>query len=161
MQRLIIFLGHPTYGLSVVLFSLLLAGGAGAFSTRSGYAPGGGTRRLVALLIGLALFGLLAPRLVRAFAAAPTPARILAAVALLLPIGFLMGAAFPIGMGAASQRCARLAPWFWGVNGAASVCASVLATAIALSWGISASFWTGVACYVLAVGAFARACRAS
>ena len=64
-------------------------------------------------------------------------------------------------MRAASERYARLAPWLWGVNGAASVCASVLATAIALSWGISASFWTGFAFYVLALGAFFRATRGS
>ncbi len=157
MQRLIIFLGHPTYGLSVVLFSLLVAGGAGSLSTRSR----AGTGRLSALVLGLAVFGLVAPRVVGVFAAAPTPARILAAVVLLLPIGFLMGMAFPIGMSAASGRHARLAPWFWGVNGTASICASVLATAIALSWGISASFWTGFACYVLALGAFVRATRAA
>ena len=35
MQRLTIFLGHPTYGLSVVLFSLLLSGGLGSWLTRS------------------------------------------------------------------------------------------------------------------------------
>ena len=173
MQRLIIFLGHPTYGLSVVLFSLLLAGGAGSFSTRSlgaggaegavgtGRARRGGTRRLAALVVALSVFGGLAPLFVRRFAAAQTPARILVAVVLLLPIGFLMGTAFPIGMRAASERYARLAPWLWGVNGAASVCASVLATAIALSWGISASFWTGFAFYVLALGAFFRATRGS
>jgi hypothetical protein len=33
MQRLIVFLGHPTYGLSVVLFSLLVASGAGSYTT--------------------------------------------------------------------------------------------------------------------------------
>jgi hypothetical protein len=160
MQRLIIFLGHPTYGLSVVLFALLLAGGAGSFSTRSlgaGRAGGSGKRRLAVLVIALSVFGVLAPRLVGACASAPTLARILVAVGLLLPIGFLMGSAFPIGMSAAVHRYSRLAPWFWGVNGAASVCASVLATAISLSWGISVSFWTGVACYALALGAFVRA----
>jgi hypothetical protein len=41
--------------------------------------------------------------------------------------------------------------WLWAVNGAMSVCASVLAVVIALSWSISAAFWTGCACYVLAL----------
>ena len=35
MQRLIIALGHPTYGLSVVLFALLLSSGIGSFLTQS------------------------------------------------------------------------------------------------------------------------------
>ena len=33
MQRLIVVLGHPTYGLTVVLFSLLLASGIGSWLT--------------------------------------------------------------------------------------------------------------------------------
>ncbi len=155
VQRLIIFLGHPTYGLSVVLFSLLLAGGAGSLATRS---PG--TWRLAALLLALLLFGGATPRVIEAFAASQTPVRILVATGLLLPIGFFMGMAFPAGMGAAGARFPGMAPWFWGVNGAASVCASVLATAIALSFGIAAAFWTGFGCYVLALAAFRWATRA-
>jgi hypothetical protein len=32
MQRLIVFLGHPAYALSVVLFTLLLSGGLGSYT---------------------------------------------------------------------------------------------------------------------------------
>ncbi|OLE67409.1 MAG: hypothetical protein AUG09_02605 [Acidobacteria bacterium 13_1_20CM_2_68_7] len=168
MQRLIIFLGHPVYGLSVVLFALLLSGGAGSLSTR---APGdgdaglagrrrrSGAARLAGLVAALTLFGGLTPRLIQGFSASPTPVRVLVAVALLFPIGFFMGMPFPLGMGAAGTRYARLTPWFWGVNGATSVCASVLATAVALSWGIAAAFWTGVGCYALALGAYALGAR--
>jgi hypothetical protein len=46
-----------------------------------------------------------------------------------------------------------LAPWLWAVNGAASVCASVLAVVIALGAGISAAFWAGVVCYCGALAA--------
>jgi hypothetical protein len=65
-----------------------------------------------------------------------------------------MGMAFPIGMKVASTRSASLTPWLWGINGATSVCASVIAIAIALSYGISISFWVGVAFYVVAFCAF-------
>ena len=91
----------------------------------------------------------------RAFAAATTPTRIAVAITLLFPIGLLMGMAFPLGMRAATSRAPALAPWLWGINGATSVCASVVAVAIALHWGIAASFWTGVACYVAATVALA------
>jgi hypothetical protein len=76
-------------------------------------------------------------------------------VGLLFPIGFLMGMAFPLGMRAAAHRAPALGPWLWGINGATSVCASVIAVAIALHWGIAASFWTGVCCYVAATVALA------
>jgi hypothetical protein len=76
-------------------------------------------------------------------------------VAILLPLGFFMGMAFPIGMRRALREKPSLAPWLWGVNGAASVCASVAAVVIAIGAGISAAFWTGAACYGVALAALA------
>jgi hypothetical protein len=59
--------------------------------------------------------------------------------------------AFPLGMRLALQRSPAIAPWLWGINGATSVCASVLAIVIAIGAGISASFWVGVASYLAAL----------
>jgi hypothetical protein len=156
MQRLIVFLGHPTYGLSVVLFAMLASSGLGSLA--AGRLHGVGLRAAVPLLMlvaTLAVFGSATPLAIRGFEAATTPVRIAVAVGLLFPIGFLMGMAFPLGMRAAAHRAPGLAPWLWGINGATSVCASVIAVAIALHWGISASFWMGVACYVAATVALA------
>jgi hypothetical protein len=156
MQRLIVFLGHPTYGLSVVLFAMLASSGVG--SLVAGHLHGVGLRAVapLMLLVGtLAIFGAVTPLAIRGFDDATTPARIAVAVGLLFPIGFLMGMAFPLGMRAAAHRAPALGPWLWGINGATSVCASVIAVAIALHWGIAASFWTGVCCYVAATVALA------
>ena len=60
-----------------------------------------------------------------------------------------MGMAFPLGMKIATIKSASLTPWLWGINGATSVCASVLAVAIALSSSISTSFWTGFLFYLV------------
>jgi hypothetical protein len=154
VQRLTIFLGHPVYSLSVVLFSLLLSSGAGSLST-SRLTPGDGDRsaviRMVMLVVVLVLFGAITPAAVRHYEAAATPVRIAIAVAILVPIGFFMGMAFPIGMHRALRDVPSIAPWLWGVNGAASVSASVLVVVISLAAGISTAFWAGTACYVLAL----------
>jgi hypothetical protein len=160
MQRLIISLGHPTYGLSVVLFGLLLSSGAGSMLTTNVSADQAGTsgvRRLLVLLAVLTLFGILTPSVVRWTESATTPVRILAAIAVLAPAGLVMGMAFPLGMKLAAQRAAALTPWMWGLNGAASVLASVLSVCISLTWSISAAFWSGWVCYALALAAFSRA----
>jgi hypothetical protein len=160
MQRLIVFLGHPTYGLSVVLLSLLLSSGLGSYSTQSVDSTGlkrSAMVRLLFLLGGLVVFGVLTPHLIAAFAGSSTILRISISVGVLFPLGLLMGMAFPLGMKAAAAEPGHVTPWLWGVNGAASVCASVLAVVVALSAGISASFWTGFACYAAAVSAFALA----
>jgi len=164
MQRLIIFLGHPTYSLSVVLFSLLLSSGCGSYATQ--VIDDARLRRwaviLLLVLVGtLVTFGTITPYAIRQFAGSTTTLRILVAAGILCPLGLFMGMAFPLGMRMASSKSAALTPWLWGINGATSVCASVLAVTIALAGGISASFWTGVSCYVVALVAFARASRAN
>jgi len=162
MQRLIIFLGHPTYSLSVVLFVLLLSSSLGSLSTNRIAEPAfrkTAVSRLLTLILTLGVFGALTPLAIRAAQGAVTPIRILVAVGILAPIGFLMGMAFPLGMRLASAQSASLMPWLWGVNGSASVWASVAAIIIAMSAGISASFWAGVLCYLMAVAIFALASR--
>jgi hypothetical protein len=157
VQRLIVFLGHPTYGLSVVLFALLLSSGIGSFLTqgvRDVDLGAAGAWRLMALIVVLVAFGLATPAITAAANGATTPARITIAVALLFPPGLFMGMAFPLGMRLAAGRAVALTPWLWGVNGATSVLAAVLSVAIALSWSISTSFWTGVASYLIAWVAF-------
>jgi hypothetical protein len=162
MQRLIIFLGHPTYALSVVLFVLLVSSGLGSYSTQGIDLAAGTSSAFVrlALLLGvLAAFGMLTPRAIAAFAASTTPHRVLVAMGVLFPMGLVMGMAFPLGFKLAANVSNALTPWLWGINGATSVCASVLALIIALNAGISASFWAGFACYAAACGSFFVAAR--
>ncbi len=153
LQRLIIFLGHPTYSLSVVLLSLLLSSGMGSFFT-SGIDEASllktSLRRMGILLLVLCLFGILTPNWLQGLRGAGMPLRITVSVLILFPMGFLMGMAFPLGMKFASRRWESLTPWLWGVNGAASVFSSVLAVVISLGSGISTTFWVGSTCYLVA-----------
>jgi hypothetical protein len=164
MERLMIFLGHPTYGLSVVLFALLLSSGLGSHSTArlggSSVKGWAATGMLLLLLLVLLGFGKLTPHITSAFQASDTPVRIIVAVAILFPLGFLMGMPFPLGIKVASAGpSGSITPGLWAMNGATSVCASVLAIVIALGVGISTSFWAGFACYLASVLAFLYATR--
>lgn len=162
MQRLIIFLGHPTYGLSVVLFVLLLSSGLGSYSTQMISNPNvrrSAVVRLILLICALAIFGMFTPYAINVFQGSIIMFRILIAIVILFPIGLFMGMAFPLGMKIASIRAASVTPWLWGINGATSVCASVLAVVIALSSSISTTFWIGFFCYVVATIAFVLANR--
>ena len=164
MQRLITFLGHPTYALSVVLFSLLVFSGLGSLATdwlvKPRANPGFGASLLwplVALLLLLLVFGFVTPTVIHRLDGETTPVRIMIAVGILAPMGFFMGMPFPLGMKVASLRPNAPTAFFWGINGATSVCASVLAVAIALGWGISAAFWAGCASYAIAAAALGLA----
>ncbi len=154
LQRLSVFLGHPTYSLTVVLFSVLIFSGLGSMVTErfvrtdrpvSQLAP------LVALLVVVVAFGIVTPAVVSSLDGATTPVRILVAVALLAPLAFPMGMPFAVGMRLAASRDGVPTAFLWGINGATSVCASVLGIVLSLFFGIATAFWVGALAYVVAL----------
>ena len=146
LERLIVFLGHPIYGLTVVLFVLLLASSLGSLYS---HRVGGWIWLLPVMLAG---FIFLSPSITRELAAASTPVRILVSALLLFPSGFFMGMAFPLGIKKA-QYAHEGAPtaWYWGINGAFSVISSVLAVVVAVFWGVTVTLLVGLAAYMIAL----------
>ncbi len=138
-----------------MLFTLLLSSGFGSYLTKnisnSSNLKHSGMVRLSLLILALFIYGLLTPFAISIFRGSATTLRILVAIGILFPLGIFMGAAFPLGMKAASNKEPLLTPWFLGVNGATSICASVVAAVISLGFGISVTFWSGVLCYIIAV----------
>jgi hypothetical protein len=144
LQQFILFLGHPAYATATVLFALLLFSGVGSLlSRRVGL-------RLVLLLLPLLVAGyaLGLPALFAAALAVPLGGRLIVAVLALAPPGLLMGMPFPKGLALLERDAPGLVAWAWGVNGAVSVVASILAALLALSFGFSAVLAMGASCYV-------------
>jgi hypothetical protein len=155
LMRLSTFLGHPTYALAVVLFTVLIFSGLGSMVVDRIVKIDKPTSLLVPLLVllGVALvFGLVTPTLIEEFAGRVTEIRIAVAVGILAPMAFFMGMPFSIGMKMASTDEGSPTAFLWGINGAMSVVASVFATVIALFFGIIWTFVAGIAAYVLAAG---------
>ncbi len=163
LLRLSIFLGHPIYALTVVLFSILLFSGIGSrLSERFVHMerPRSMVRPLLILLGTLLVYGLVTGPILDATEATTTPVRIVVAIAILFPVGLMMGMPLAIGMRTASSRLDDPPTAFlWGVNGAASVCASVLGMGISLFFGIAVAFWVGFAAYAVAALALTRILR--
>ncbi len=153
LERLVIFLGHPMYGLTVVLFTLLIASSLGsACSARAGF--------LFRLLpLALLAFIVASPLMTQGFASVSTPARIAISAVLLFPIGLLMGMAFPLGMRATERWPGAPAAWYWAINGAFSVISSVLALVVAIFWGVTVTLVVGLLAYCVALVALGVAGR--
>lgn len=158
MQRLNVFLGHPIYGMTVVLFCLLVSCGCGSWlsgilvsDVRRGFSA---LACLALLLAAVLTAGFAGMPLLSSLDWLPTPGRIAVACAILLPLGLTMGMGFPLGMRAAGLGAANLGAWLFGINGAMSICGSVLAIVLSLSFGIRAAFFLGAGCYVAAWFAF-------
>jgi MFS family permease len=156
IQRLNIFLGHPTYSIAAALFTLLLSSGIGSYLTGKQDINSGKKNliRFSLLLIALIIFGVFTPNIITAFREQETWIRVAIASIVLFPLGLFMGMAFPVGMSSASRTSPQITPWLWGINGVTSVCATVISVIIAMTWGISMSYWTGFFCYLVAFIAF-------
>ncbi len=164
IQRLTIYLGSPTYALAVVLFTILSSSGAGSLTTHGTSEDGAPCRlrRVIPALIGvMTLHLLLLPAIVRSTQQWGLAGRIAVSAATILPVGFLLGQPFPLGIKWARRQAAGTIPWLWAVNGAASVVGSALATLIALRTGFRSVLLAGSLCYgtALALVVLARRTR--
>ncbi len=159
LQRFVLLLGHPVYSLTVTLFSLLLGTGLGSFLTRGIHDERirHVTRTaLVAIVLVAIATRFAVPWLVDAAIPWSLASRVAVAVAILVPIGILLGMALPGGMRLLAAQRPELAPWGWGMNGALSVVGATLAVFIAMNWGFSTTFLAAAAVYAVAALVFPK-----
>ena len=155
LQRLIIFLGHPIYSITVVLFSMLFSSGLGAMTSNrwiraNRLKPGNIISIMSALLFLLILIIYKQPDILHVFEKYTINFRIMVSLLFLIPLGFIMGFPFPLGMSLATAKFKEHTPWFWAINGATSVVSSVLSVCISIMWGFTATLGTGFFFYFIA-----------
>ncbi|HZL99976.1 MAG TPA: hypothetical protein VFD43_06965, partial [Planctomycetota bacterium] len=152
MQRFVLFLGNPGYALTAVLVTFLLFSGWGAaVAGRSADPRRTLVRALAGVLLLVALLGVALPALFAAALSLPLAARLALTVVVLAPAAFLMGMPFPSGLALVGRQGAAFVPWAFGVNGGASVLASVLAILVAMAAGFTTVFVLAGAAYLAAL----------
>ncbi|HUI82908.1 MAG TPA: hypothetical protein VL240_01725 [Candidatus Binatia bacterium] len=172
IQRFVLFLGYPTYALTVVVFLMLLSSGAGSLTSRRWLREPARVLLALAFIVGALTFYVLAlPHLLEASIGLPFAAKLLLSAILIVPPGFAMGMPFPSGLRALSPQAPRQvqmrdllgAPqagqdddrgtveWAWAMNAASSVLGSVLAIVVAIQFGLTATLACGAVAYLLAI----------
>jgi hypothetical protein len=146
IQRFVLFLGHPTYALTVVVFLLLLSSGAGSVAARHRITNGGKVLPLLGLIAAfIAGNVVLLPWLLSAAVGLPFVIKLVISGLVLAPLGFLMGMPFPTGL-----RLVKTVEWAWALNAAASVLGSVMAMIIAIHFGLTVTLICAAVAYLLA-----------
>ncbi|MGD0987272.1 MAG: hypothetical protein ABR874_05645 [Candidatus Sulfotelmatobacter sp.] len=172
IQRFVLFLGHPTYALTVVIFLLMLSSGAGSlFSRRCLPRTELAWMPLTLIAVALLIDVFLLPHVLASWVGFAFGYRLLASALLLAPLGFLMGMPFPtglralaaatpgvdapgldvLGIDAPPQSEDNAVEWAWAMNAAASVLGSVLAMVIAIQFGLTITLACGLTAYLLAL----------
>ncbi len=154
MQRFSVYLGHPTYAVVVILFSMILSAGIGSFvsdrvpAERSTLAV-----LLFPLAIAAVLFGVtraIQPVIDRTIESG-FALRTLLVIALVAPASLLLGFCFPIGMRLVRRISVEATAWMWGVNGACGVLGAVIAVGISMWGGIQLNLLVATGLYALLV----------
>ncbi|NOT28973.1 MAG: class I SAM-dependent methyltransferase [Planctomycetes bacterium] len=153
LQKAVRLVGFPTLNLAVVLATFLLSAGLGSMTSQR-IAPERARHvlRAVLVVLGLALVGLvpLLDLLYLRFDASSVPVRCLVIAAALAPFAFAMGMPFPLGLRLLPATDRARIPWFWGLNGVASILGSALVVAVVLKTGFRVGALLPAALYVLA-----------
>lgn len=160
IQMLTLFLGYPTYSLSVTLFGLLVFSGLGSlWSGRLGARRNPvllGLVGVLALLVAFQILGL--PRLIDHFGGSALPLRVLIAALMIAPLGLCLGCFMPLGLrtlAGLSVHGTEYVAWGWAVNGFFSVISSVLCTILAMSAGFQPVLLAALCVYALGAAALA------
>jgi spermidine synthase len=164
IQRFVLFLGHPTYALTVVIFLLLLSSGAGSLVSRRWLPDPARVWLPLLLLVGaICIHVVILPTLLNALVGLPFVVKLGISGLLLIPLGLAMGMPFPTGLRALAgpsiaesliqgEAKGNAVEWAWAMNAASSVLGSVLAMVIAIQWGLNFTLACGGVAYLLAVG---------
>jgi predicted membrane-bound spermidine synthase len=154
LQKLILLMGNPTMTFALLLFTLLISSGAG--SLLSARIAKNNMKNLVFIIGGIAGLGILyflfLPLIIYSTIAEPIEAKAAVSIAILAPIGFLMGMPLPTGMRLLKVHRPDYIPWMWAVNGAFSVLGAVLAIALGIMYGSSLAMILGILIYLVALG---------
>lgn len=152
IQKFILYLGHPLYSFSTIVFSLLFSSGLGSLLSQKIL----GRDLIKSLRWGLILCGLMIllalfifPIIQQNLIGLPLGYRISLTVLLVFPLGFLMGFPFPSGIRLLNKSPRQWIPWAWAINAFSSVINSVLALQIAMMGGYSLVFFLAGASYLI------------
>ena len=160
IQRFVLFLGHPTYALTVVIFLMLLSSGMGSLASRKWLRDESSAAiPLIVIIAALLLYVFVLPGLLNQFVGLPLIVKFLMSGVLLVPLGFAMGMPFPTGLRALASFAAgeggetqqSAVEWAWAMIAASSVLGSVLAMVIAIQFGLNVTLTCGAVAYLLAL----------
>jgi hypothetical protein len=145
IQKFVLFLGHPTYALTVIIFSMLLSSGLGSFASKKLIRGDAVKLGRILIIIAAAVIGLamLVTTVAETGVALAFPLKVLISVALIAPVGFAMGMPFPTGLGLLERVMPSSVRWAWAINAASSVMGSATAIFLAIYLGLQLTLIIG------------------
>jgi len=151
IQRLSVFLGHPVYSLGILLFTIILSTGIGSFLSE--HLPLARFPWIfvypITTALAIIMIQFVLPALISNMITSAMLNKIAASIAVIFPLGVLMGFFFPTGMRIVQSARSAETPWYWALNGIFGVFCSALAVFFSIYFGISTNFYIAAICYTM------------
>ena len=150
IQKFILFLGHPIYSVSLVIFSLLVSAGMGSRFSLGFHGRSFLQLRILLLFLSGLLFlvAISYPLILSFFQGKSAVVRWVLTFILIAIPGFFMGMPFPVAVRLVGSMRPHWVSWGWCANGCASVLGAIVPILIAMNWGFQMVFFLAALCYL-------------
>jgi hypothetical protein len=151
IQKFVLFLGYPAYAFAITIFSLLLFSGLGSYWTGTfNRQPEDNIKKAFLVLVPiLLLYAWFLPYIFDFFIGEGFWVKVLITVLLQMPLGFVLGMFFPLGIKVINQVDVQMVPWAWGINGMSSVVSTIVAIILAMNYGFTMVAYLAIMVYLL------------
>lgn len=151
IQKMILFLGHPSYSLSVSIAGLLIFSGIGALFSERLFPEKKRILYSSFVIIFITVVYLVSmDDIFSVLISCPIEQKIAFAIIIIAPLGFFMGIPLPCALAILKEKDAFSLAWAWGINGFFSVVSILLATILAIIYGFKIVIIIAIICYACA-----------
>lgn len=161
IQKFTLLLGQPLYSIVVTLFALLVFTGIGSLLSvpllRRGHGASLFIPAGIALMVALVASG--SEHLVSLCIGWPLVGRVAVTVAVIAPLGIVLGMPFAHGIALVERINPSFVPWAWAVNGSLTVVGSIVTVIVSMNFGFQAVLLAAVLIYLIAFSAIDRLAR--
>lgn len=152
IQMFTLYFGSPIYSAAIIICIMLLSSGAGSYFT---YKYPLINKKLLWIIIfivlSLTIQAIFLKEIIYSTIHYSVVKKWLISFLVIFPCAFAMGMPFPTALKKVNEASASVTPWAWGINGFASVIATVLSTLIAVEFGFKIVFYSAALFYTLSL----------
>jgi spermidine synthase len=149
VHKMGLLLGNPAFAIAVVLAGIILSTGVGSLFSKAAFDRGATFQSCVLFIAAYAVgFVILSGTIVPFALGWPLGWRIVLTLAIIAPLGFVMGQLFPQGLVEVSRHDNSYLPWAWAINGTIGTIAAGFAPLLAQALGFRALLLAGAAIYL-------------
>lgn len=154
MQKFVLFLGHPTYSISIILFSILISAGIGSYLSGIIINKIGIMKHIFfihfSIIICIIFYIFILDFIIIKTIHSDIILKGFITFLLVFLLGLILGMPFPTGLYLLSKEFSQTIAWAWAINAYMTVLGSMLSIIIAISFGFLTVLFCALICYLIA-----------